>query len=126
MKVTSTILPDFINDFSIDVFEIGVCFDAIVNFNLPFQSFNIESEVHMEAMVSGNFDTIYLLNPDIKVYKMPTFFNIVNHQFIYPKFKGLIIAGNMPIFGRYTVSIFPTTQRCSDAAFYEWRAKKLN
>ncbi|MCW3092328.1 MAG: hypothetical protein JWP81_3397 [Ferruginibacter sp.] len=126
MKVTSTILPDFINDFNMEVFEMGVCFDAVVNFNLPFQSFNMESEVHMEAMLSGSFDTVYLLNPDIKIYKMPTFFNMVNHQFIYPKFKGLIIAGNMPIFGRYTVSIFPTSQFCSEQTLNELKAKKLN
>ncbi|MEO7766821.1 MAG: hypothetical protein ABIS01_05315 [Ferruginibacter sp.] len=126
MKITSTILPGFINDFDIVVSEMGVCFDAVINFNLPYQSFNIQSEVHMEAVFSNSFDTVYLLNPAVEVYKMPTFFNVVNHQFIYPGFKGLIITGKMTIFGSYTVSIFPVSRSCSQKTFDELSAKKLN
>ncbi|MBC7889849.1 MAG: hypothetical protein H7Z13_18390 [Ferruginibacter sp.] len=126
MKMTSTILSDFIYDFNLEVTEVGVCFDAVINFNLPMQNFNLQSEVHMEPVLSNLVDTIYLLNPMIEKYKMPTFFNDVNHQFLYLSNKGLIIAGQMQLFGSYSISMFPKNHRCSQATFDELRAKKLN
>lgn len=126
MKMTSTILLDFAYDFNLEVSEVGVCFDAIINFNLPMQNFNLQSEVQMESVLSKGIDTIYLLNPVISKYKMPTFFNDVNHQFLYLNHTGLIIAGNMPLFGAYSISMFPKNSRCSKKTFDELRAKKLN
>ncbi|MEP7109297.1 MAG: hypothetical protein ABI760_14990 [Ferruginibacter sp.] len=126
MKLTSTILFEFINDFDLEVSELGVCFDAIINFNLPMQNFNLQSEVHMESVLSNSIDSIYLLNPLIEKYKMPTFFSDVNHQFLYLNHTGLIIAGKMPLFGAYSVSMFPKSQSCSLKTYDELRAKKLN
>ena len=126
MKLTSTILFDFINDFKLEVSEFGVCYDAIINFNLPMQNFNLQSEVHMQAVLSYRIDTIYLLNPAIETYKMPTFFNDVNHQFLYLNRSGLIITGNMPLFGAYSVSIYPKSPSCSQKTYDELKAKILN
>ncbi|MEP7143629.1 MAG: hypothetical protein ABI707_12195 [Ferruginibacter sp.] len=126
MKLTSTILFDFISDFKLEISEFGACFDAIINFNLPMQNFNLQSEVHMEPVLSYRIDTIYLLNPAIMKYKMPTFFNDVNHQFLYLNHTGLIITGNMKLFGAYSVSIFPKSHSCTLKTFDELRAKKLN
>lgn len=126
MKSTSTIFFDFICDHNLDVSEIGVCFNAVIDFNLPTQNFNLISEVHMESFLSGRVDSIYLLNREIENYKMPTFFNEVNHQFFYVKERGLLIAGCMPVFGAYTIAIIPKSYSCCQATFDELRAKKLN
>ena len=126
MKLTSTILSDFVQDFKLELTEFGVCFDAIINFNLPMQNFNLESEVHMEPVLSYRIDTIYLLNPVIAKYKMPTFFNDVNHQFVYLNHTGLIITGTMELLGAYGISIFPKSQLCSKKTWDELRGKKLN
>jgi hypothetical protein len=126
MKLTTTILSDFVQDFKLEVTEFGVCFDAVINFNLPMQNFNLQSEVHMDSVLSGCIDTIYLLNPTVEAYKMPVFFNDVNHQFLYLSRTGLVITGNMPLFGAYSVSIFPKNNGCSQQSFDELRAKKLN
>ena len=74
MKLASTILSDFVNDFKLEVSRLGVCFDAVINFNFPDKNFNLHSEVHMEPGLSKHIDTIYLLNPVIEKYKMPVFF----------------------------------------------------
>jgi len=126
MKITSSILSEFITDFGLEMTEAGVCFDAIVNFNLPMQNFNLQSEVHMESLLSGNFDTVYLLNPVVALYKMPTFFNDVNHQFLYLNKTGLIITGSMPLFGAFSISMFPKNTTCSQKTLNELRAKKFN
>ncbi|MEO5893648.1 MAG: hypothetical protein ABIQ31_25565 [Ferruginibacter sp.] len=126
MKLTSTILSDFVSDFKLEVSEVGVCFESIVNFNLPMQNFNLQTEVHMESVLSNGIDTIYLLNPVIEIYKMPIFFNDVNHQFLYLTRTGLVITGNMPMLGAYSISIFPKTKICTTKTFYELKAKKLN
>ena len=124
--MTSTILFDFIHDFDLEVTEVGVCFDAIANFNLPRQNFNLQTEVYMESVLSHGVDSIYLLNPVIEKYKMPTFFNDVNHKFLYLGHTGLIIAGSMPLFGAYTISIFPKSHMCSSRTYNELVAKKFN
>ncbi|MEO7768867.1 MAG: hypothetical protein ABIS01_15665 [Ferruginibacter sp.] len=126
MKLTSTILSEFIADFKLKKSEVGICFDAIVNFNLGIQNFNIKSEVYMESGLSHNLDSIYLLNTVIARYKMPTFLNDVNHHFNYISYKALIVTGNMPLFGDYTISIFPKSRFCTPKTFAELRAKKLN
>jgi|GEM_PF-3927126 len=126
MKKASTILFDFVNDFNLTISEVGVCFDAIVNFNLPMQNFNLRSEVHMASIFSNRIDTIYLLNPVIEQHKMPTFFNDVNHQFLYLNKTGLIIAGDMPLFGPYSISMFPKSNNCTSKTLRELRSKKYN
>lgn len=126
MKLTSTILFDFIHDFELEVTEFGVCFDAIINFNLPTQNFNLQSEVHMESALSNGIDSIYLLNRLVEDFKMPTFFNDVNHRFLYLSHTGLIITGTMPLTGAYSVSIFPKSAYCSQQTFDELKGKKLN
>ena len=126
MKLTSTILFDFVNDFKLEVYEFGVCFDAIINFNLPVQNFNLQSEVSMEPSLSYMIDTVYLLNPVVTKYRMPAFFNDANHQFRYLHHKGLIITGNMVLLGAYSVSIFPRSHNCTQKTYDELRAKKLN
>ncbi|MEO6732098.1 MAG: hypothetical protein ABIN01_12840 [Ferruginibacter sp.] len=126
MKLTSTIFCDFINDFALETTEVGVCFDAIVNFNLPMQNFNLQSEVSIESLLSDSFDTMYLLNPVVEMYKMPTLFNDVNHQFVYAKHRGLLIVGTMALFGAYTISIIPKNDLCDPKTLNELRAKKLN
>ena len=90
------------------------------------QNFNMQSEVHMEALFSDRVDSIYLLNPAILKYKMPTFFNDVNHRFLYLSKTGLIITGNLELVGAYSVSIFPKSDRCTQKTWDELRAKKLN
>lgn len=126
MKVTSSILFDFIADFKIELADVGMCFDAIVNFNLAMQNFNLQSEVYMESVISKSIDSIYLLNPVIAKYMMPTFFNDVNHQFIYLQHKTLIIHGNMPLFGDYSISVFPKSRKATPFTLAELRAKKYN
>lgn len=126
MKTTSTVLFDFIYDYKLDVSGIGVCFNAVIDFNLPAQNFNLMSEVHIESFLSNRVDSIYLLNPVIEKYKMPTFFNDANHQFFYLKQRGLMIMGQMPLFGGYTISIVPKSYSCTQKTFDELRAKKLN
>lgn len=126
MKLTSSILSDFVHDFDLEVTEFGVCFDAVINFNLPMHNFNLQSEVYMESVLAIGIDTIYLLNPIIEVNKMPTFFNDVNHQFLYLNHVGLVITGNLPLFGSYSVSLFPKTPFCTQSTFEELKAKKLN
>lgn len=126
MKITSSILSDFVTDFNLEVTELGVSFDAIVNFNLPMQNFNLQSEVHMESLLSNNFDSVYLLNPVVALYKMPTFFNDVNHQFLYLNKTGLIITGDMPLFGAFSISMYPKNTFCSRKTYAELMAKKFN
>lgn len=126
MKITSTILCDFIQDYKLEVSEVGVCFDAIIDFNLPLQNFNLPSEVYMESVFSNSIDTIYLLNPVIELYKLPVYFNDVNYQFLYVKHRGILIAGNLPLFGTFTISIIPKCRTCTQKTFNELRAKKLN
>lgn len=126
MKTTSTILFDFIHDFKLEISEVGVCFDAVINFNLQMQNFNLQSEVHMQSFVSTRIDTVYLLNTEVEKYNMPTFFNVVNNQFFYLKERGLLIAGTMPLFGAYTISIFPKTSSCTQNTISELRGKKYN
>jgi hypothetical protein len=126
MKLTSTILTDFIRDFEMERFEFGVCFEGIINFNLPDHNFNLYSEVHMEAGLCRRIDSIYLLNPVIALYKMPTFFNDVDHKFLYLHRKGIIITGILTLIGPYSVSIFPSSRTVSQHCFDELRARKLN
>ncbi len=126
MKRTSCILNDFVNDFKLEISDVGVCFDAIINFNLPMQNFNLQSEVHMDSVFLNKIDSIYLLNPVVEHYKMPTFFNDVDHQFLYLNKTGLIIAGNMPLFGAYSISMFPKSNSCTPKTLRELRAKKFN
>jgi hypothetical protein len=80
----------------------------------------------MEPVLSYMIDTIYLLNPAVIKYKMPAFFNDVNHQFLYLNHTGLIITGNMELLGAYSVSIFPKSHTCTQKTWDELRAKKLN
>lgn len=126
MKMTSTILYDFIQDFDLESSEVGVCFDASIEFNTPGQKFNFQSEVLMESFLLTGIDTIFLLNPVTQIYRIPTFFNDTNHQFIYFRNKGLFIAGYTPLFGSYSVSIFPESLDCTQKTFDELRAKKYN
>lgn len=126
MKTTSSILFDFIQDFGLEVSEIGVCLDAVVNFNLQKQNFNLQSEVQLDSIISNRIDTVILLNKEVEKYKIPTFFNIVNNQFFYLKQRGLLISGNIIMLGDYTISIFPKSTSCSQRTFNELRAKKLN
>ena len=126
MKKTNAILCDFVQDFNLEISEIGVCFEAIVNFNLPSQNFNLLSEVHMESVFSNKIDTLYLLNPMVEKYKMPSFFNDVNHQFLYLNKAGLIVAGSLPLFGAYTISIIPKNYTCTEKTWNELKSKKLN
>jgi len=126
MKITSSILSDFVNDFQLETTDVGVCFDAVINFNLPTQHFNLQSEVHMESVLSKNLDTLYLLNPLISDYKMPTVFNDANHQFLYLERTGLIIAGTLPVYGAYSISLFPKGNSCNPKTLREIRSKKLN
>ena len=126
MKATSTILFDFIYDYNLEVSEIGACFTALVDFNLPTKNFNLITEVHLDSFLSTRLDSIYLLNPEIENYEMPTFFNDINHQFFYLKNRGLLIAGCMPVFGAYTISVIPKSFNCSQQIYSELRGKKLN
>ena len=126
MKATSSILFDFIYDHKLDVSDTGVCFEAMIEFNLPAQNFNLPSAVHIESFLFNRVDSIYLLNPLIEQHRLPTFFNDVNHRFFYLKQRGLMIAGTMPLFGAYTISIIPNSQICKQKTFDELRAKKLN
>ena len=126
MKLASTILSDFVSDFKLEVSKVGVCFDAIINFNLPNKNFNLQSEVYMEPALSKDIDTIYLLNPIIEAYRMPVFFNDINHQFLYLNRTGLVITGNMPLVGSYSVSIMPKSHGCTPETLEELTAKKLN
>ena len=127
MKLTSTILTDFIRDFEMEKFEFGVCFEGIINFNLPDHNFNLYSEVHMEAsLCRRRIDSIYLLNPVIALYKMPTFFNDVENRFLYLHKKGIIMTGILQLIGPYSVSIFPSSRPVSQYCFDELRARKLN
>ncbi len=80
----------------------------------------------MESVLSNAVDTIYLLNPAVKKYNMPIFFNDVNHQFLYLNHRGLVITGVMPLLGAYSISIFPKSRYGSQKAMDELRAKKLN
>jgi hypothetical protein len=126
MKLTSNIIADFVKDFDLEVYEFGVCFDAIVNFNLPDQNFNLQTEVHLESALSSKIDTICLLNPIVALYRMPIFFNEVNHQFLYLYRKGLIITGSMTGIGAYSVSIFPRSRYCNPKTLEELKARKFN
>ncbi|MEO6549495.1 MAG: hypothetical protein ABIN94_15945 [Ferruginibacter sp.] len=126
MKITSTILFDFIADFKIVRDDVGICFDSIVNFNAGARHFNIRSEIFMESIIEKSIDSIYLLNPIARKYKIPTFFNDVNHQFLYLPYKALIIDGDMPLFGNYSISIFPKSRKASQVTLAELRAKKYN
>ncbi|MEJ7586748.1 MAG: hypothetical protein WKI04_04220 [Ferruginibacter sp.] len=80
----------------------------------------------MESVLANGIYSIYLLNPLIEVYEMPTFFNDVNHQFLYLNRTGLVITGTMPLAGAYSISIFPKSRTSTDKTYYELRAKKLN
>jgi hypothetical protein len=126
MKMTSTLLFDFIGDFNLESSEPGVCFDAMVDFNITGQTFNFQSEVLIESFLLTHPDTIYLLNRITQIYKIPNFFNGVNHHFIYFKNRVLFIAGYTTLFGSYSISIFPVSGSCTQKTFDELRAKKLN
>lgn len=126
MKLTSTILSDFVHDFKLQTSEFGVCFSAVANFNLPSRHFNLHTDVHMEAVLSGSIDTIYLLNPVVEAYKMPTFFNDANHQFLYLNNAGIIIIGTAQPIGMYSISIIPKSDSYTKKSFDELRGKKLN
>lgn len=90
------------------------------------QNFSIPSEVQMEAVFSGDIDTIHFLNPVIEQYKMPVIFNEINHQFLYINNTGLLIAGNLPLFGPFTISIFPMGGECKPSTLIELKCKKYN
>lgn len=124
--MTSILLGDFIQDFNLETTEMGVCFDATIDFDIAGQKYNFHSAVLLESFLLTNIDTVYILNPISQVYKIPTFFNDVNHQFIYFKNRGLFIAAYHPIFGSYSISIFPDAGYCTQKTFNELKAKKFN
>ena len=126
MKTTSTLLLDFIQDFDIESYEGGACFNAIVDFSISGQIFRFESNVLMEAFLFNGIDTLYLLNPITRTYMLPSCFNEVNHQFIYFKNRGLFIEGYMAKYGSYSLSIFPDSITCTPKTYEELRVKKLN
>ena len=113
-------------DFDIESNEAGACFKAIIDFNITGKKFTFESHVLMEAFLFNGIDTIYLLNPIIRTYKLPSCFNEANHQFVYFKNRGLLVAGHMIKYGPYSISIFPESVNCAAKTFEELRAKKLN
>ena len=112
MNKTSSVLFDFIHDFNFEVEEIGACFGADIDFHTLVQKFKFYSEVHIESF-SSSINSIYLLNPLTEIYKIPTFFSDLNHQFVYFRNRGLFIAGYTALFGPYSISIFPESMCCS-------------
>ena len=126
MKICSLPFSEFIQDFELESREFGICFSATVNFNVMMQNFCVQTDVHMEALYSGEIDTIRLLNPIIEQYKMPVSFNEVSHQFLYIHNTALLIGGHINLFGPFTISIFPRNQAVNPASLAEIKSKKLN
>ncbi len=126
MKTCATQFADFIGEFDLLEHESGVCFNAVINFNMLKQNVSVESEVYMEAIFSNEIDTIHLLNPLIGEFKMPVRFNQSNHRFLHLENIGLLVAGELPVFGNFTLTIFPQTTPCSKQAMREISCKKYN
>ncbi|CAN5624122.1 hypothetical protein BH11BAC3_BH11BAC3_46180 [soil metagenome] len=126
MKTCVTHFAAFIEDFNLSDHETGVCFNAVINFNLLKQNVSVESEVYMEAVFSNEIDTIHLLNPLIGEYKMPVRFNEGNHRFLHIENTGLLVAGVLPAFGSFTMTIFPQATACNLQTLREISCKKYN
>ncbi|MEO6232585.1 MAG: hypothetical protein ABJB11_05480 [Ferruginibacter sp.] len=126
MKTCATQFAAFIDDFKLSDHESGVCFNAVINFNLLKQNICVESEVYMEAVFSNKIDTVHLLNPLIGAYKMPVQFNEGNNRFLHIENTGLLVAGELPVLGTFTMTIFPKNTPCNVRTLREISCKKYN
>jgi hypothetical protein len=117
---------DFVHDFNLEFTEPGVCFNALIGFNLPMHHFNLMSEVQVDAVMSGDIDTICLLNPALDAYNIPTLFNDLSHRLAYIKNRALLVFGLLPLYGAFTIAIIPKSRYCALKTYDELRAKKLN
>src|SRR5207249_9925505 len=76
-------LIEFIQDFNLRNSDGVVCFDAAIEFNIGGKVKKIRSEVQIVHIDDNDQETIYLLNPDIKLHEVPDMFSSRNEIFTY-------------------------------------------
>ena len=120
-------LADFIRDFNLKTAEKEViCFDARIEYRAQGVYRRLESEVQIIFLEKTGLSVVYLLHPDISKYDIPDTFPFDPEQFVYIRNAALIIVGNHPGTGRFSVTIQTLDNSCEVDTVEELKAKNLN
>ena len=107
MKTSDTVLAEFIKDFNLEVPEVGVCFNADIEFTTLsiFKKFNCE--VHIITMAQKQMSVVYLLHQQLAEHGIPDVFPFDTDNFSYIKMRSLVINNYDLLRGKYSLSISP-------------------
>ncbi len=107
MKTSDTVLAEFIKDFKLEVPDIGVCFNADIEFTTIsiFKKFNCE--VHIITMTQKQLSVVYLLHQPLAEHGIPDVFPFDADHFSYNKMRSLVINDYDLLRGKYSLCISP-------------------
>ena len=111
-ETDATPVPDFVNQFELHHRDEAVCFEADVYVYTSLLTFQFRSEIDILTVNRTDFESLYILNPDLSIKGFPRMFDIKAVSIIFKQKKGLLLKSSNIQHGDYNILIQPTGKNC--------------
>jgi hypothetical protein len=126
MKLVTTSLSDFIQDFNLLKKAGIICFDANIYFITSKKNIQIQTQVQIVSITNKVLDEVYLLNPNIEKYGFNDTYIFGREKFKYFENFGLYIKSYSPKHGYYFLNINQHINECDEHMNAEIHARMYN